>query len=81
MSEGWLASLIPALFLLLLALFAYARSRSWLAPGTFFPMIWTGLVLLPLLGAPDYEVRAGAVWYILASNFAVYSGSLVGGAQ
>lgn len=78
MNENWLLSLIIAVLLAMLALLGRAQQRSWLAPGAFFALVWSGFLLLALIGAPHYEVSVAAIAWIFASALAVYAGSLVG---
>jgi oligosaccharide repeat unit polymerase len=78
MSEGWVPSLIPAVLIVVLTVLARRQSDSWLVPGVFFPMIWSGYVFIPMLAAPDYEVNPLAVWYILLSCLMVSLGCLFG---
>jgi len=77
-SDSWALSLIIGLFLAMLAVFGRVQLRSWLAPGAFFALVWSGFTLLALVGAPHYEVSAAAIGWIFASVLAVYAGSLVG---
>ena len=78
MNENWLPSLLIGLLLAMFALFGRVQLRSWLAPGAFFALVWSGFILLALIGAPLYEVSAAAIGWIFASTLAVYAGSLVG---
>jgi hypothetical protein len=68
----------PVLFLAALAAVARATLGSWLAPGAFFPLFWTGLFVLSL-GANDYyPLWAPALWWIDFSLLLFYLGGLAG---
>ena len=68
----------PILFLAALAAVARATLSSWLAPGAFFPLFWTGLFVLSV-GANDfYPLWAPALWWIDFSLLLFYLGGLAG---
>lgn len=71
-------AIIPALALLFLSIFARFQSGSWLFPGAFFSLVWSGAVFIPLVLAPDFTVLAMGVTWIFASCFAVYVGCILG---
>ncbi len=74
MTSSWFSSFIPALLLMMLAIFARARARSWLEPGPFFALVWSFFTVIPLIMAPGYDVWPGGVWWILVSALCVCCG-------
>ena len=70
--------LFPVLFLAALAAIARATLGSWLAPGAFFPLFWTGLFVLCLGVNQYYPMWAPALWWINFSLLLFYLGSLGG---
>lgn len=70
--------LTPILALAILSLFARVTLGSWVAPGAFFPLFWTGLIVASL-AVPEYPLWPVALWWIFASLFLFYAGSFVGG--
>ena len=68
--------LLPALCLALLAIFARLTLGSWLAPGAFFPLFWTGLIAISMT-FQDYPLWGPAIWWIDGSLLLFYVGSLL----
>jgi len=67
--------IIPTVFLLLLTAAARISQGSWAAPGAFFTLFWVVLVILSYV-VPEYPVWAGSLWWIVATCFTFYVGSL-----
>lgn len=67
--------------LLLVALVARVRSRSWFAPAALFPTFWTGAVGVPLLLAPQFDVWPASVAYIALLAFTFSLAALAGQRQ
>lgn len=70
--------IFPVLFLAGLAGLARVTLGSWLAPGAFFPLFWTGLCALCLAVNEYYPMWAPALWWIDLSLLLFYVGSLGG---
>ena len=51
--------------------------KSWLAPGTFFAVLWTFFVVTPIVFAPSYPVFPFGIWVITIFVFAVSMGSVL----
>lgn len=75
---GWLWAALPATVLIGIALVARRQLGSWIAPGAFFALTWTGLTWMALIVAPDFHVWAPAVWAIVGAVMSVYLGSILG---
>lgn len=76
--EAWILSLIPTILLFILACLARSQFRSWLAPGAFFTLYWTGGLLIPLTITADFYFWPGAAWFILLFAAILYIGSVIG---
>jgi hypothetical protein len=70
--------ILPVLFLAAVAGLARATLGSWLAPGAFFPLFWTGLCVLCLGVNEYYPMWAPALWWIDLSLVLFFVGSLGG---
>jgi len=70
--------LFPVLFLAAVAAIARATLGSFLAPGAFFALFWTGLCVLCLGVNQYYPIWAPALWWINLSLLLFYLGSLAG---
>src|SRR5262249_5517237 len=66
----------PVLALAALAGIARSTLGSWLAPGAFFPLFWTGLYILSLAAHEYYPLWSPALWWIDFSLLFFYVGSL-----
>jgi oligosaccharide repeat unit polymerase len=73
-----LAVMPPAISLLAVAIVSRQKQGSWLAPGAFFALAWSGFVWLPLLVAGELAVSPWAVWWIVGSAAAVSLGAQFG---
>lgn len=69
--------LLPASFLLLMAVGGRVLSGSWLASGSFAALLWSVFVWVSLLST-DYPVYASAVWVIVLLVFSVQAGAFIG---
>ncbi len=49
---------------------------GWLAPGAFFSLVWTALVVLCLILAPEYKIWPGVLW-ILFMTVTAHLGALL----
>jgi len=56
---------------------ARVTHRSWSAPGAFFFLFWTILVIVSFL-LPQFSPWPGTVWWILATCVVFYLGGLAG---
>lgn len=65
---------IPIVLSAGIAMTARITQKSWYSPGAFFALLWTALMLLPLVGAPDYPVSYESVWMIFLFMLAVNTG-------
>lgn len=77
MSDNFFAALIPAILLLILATFYRKYSGSWLEPGAYFAMVWSFYTVLPIVVKPDYQIWAGAIWWIFFSVSSFCCGSFM----
>ena len=68
---------IPIVCLGILSCAARVTLGSWLAPGAFFPLFWTALLLLSLVEAERYPIWAPALWWIDATILIFFVGSLI----
>lgn len=71
------SSLIPGIFLLLLAIGSRFLSGSWLAPGSFAALLWCVFVWVSILST-DYPIHASAVWIIALLVFSLQAGAFIG---
>jgi oligosaccharide repeat unit polymerase len=69
--------LIPAFFLLLLAVAGRVVSGSWLASGSFGALLWSVFVWVSML-LTDYPIYASAVWVIVLLVFSLQAGAFIG---
>jgi len=52
-------------------------TKSWISPGTFFPLCWTFFLLVPIVFAPDYKVDHLAIWFISIFSMSVSAGGIM----
>lgn len=76
--DTWLICLVSSVPLVLTAIVARIDQGSWYAPGAFFALIWTVLVYVPLVLAPDIQVWPFTLIAISIAVGVFYGGSIVG---
>lgn len=77
-SDTWWICLILSVPLVVITIVARLDQGSWYAPGAFFALVWTVLVCVPLLLAPDIQVWPVALIAISIAVAVFYGGSIVG---
>lgn len=73
-------NLPPLLAIIGLTLVARATLGSWLAPGAFFPLIWSAMILLGMT-VPEYPPWPAALWWMFAALAVFYAGNLLAGGR
>jgi len=73
----WFQAIIPAILLFICAFLGYKFFRSWLAPGSFFGLYWSSILILALTIAPDYYFWPGASWLILCYGLVLLLGNII----
>jgi oligosaccharide repeat unit polymerase len=71
--------MIASVPLLAAALLGRGFQGSWVAPGPFFALYWSGALLAPLLFAPRDRVAPGVILWVFLAAVAVQIGSALGG--
>ena len=69
--------LLPASFLLLMAIGGRFLSGSWLSTGSFAALLWCVFVWVSILST-DYPIYASAVWVIVLLVFSLQAGAFIG---
>ena len=69
--------IIPLISLGSIGIFNRIYLKSWLAPASFFSMLWFLLLSSTLFVAPGFPIYPFGLWYILGISVALTLGSLL----
>jgi len=69
--------IVPLISLGSIGIFNRIHLKSWLAPASFFSMLWFLLLSTTLFVAPEFRIYPFGLWYILGISIALTLGSLL----
>ena len=68
-------SIWPVSAIMITAITSRIITKSWLAPGTFFSLLWAFFMFAPLIFAPDFSINNLGLWFIAIATMACSAGS------